>query len=415
MIRLRSTIRTSYKALRSNIGRSLLTMLGVIIGVLAIVLVVSLGESAQELILSEIQGIGANAVILRPGRQPEGPSDVAETLLSDSIKDADIAALKRKENVPDAISVDPALFVPGSITYQDEVFRGTVIGWTSSALEETFGIAPADGFTFSEDDVRQRAKVAVIGAKVKEELFGESDAVGEFITISGQKLRVIGVLPARGQVTFFNIDELVLVPYTTAQKTLLGIDYYHEVFVRAAENDQVQQVAEDIRATIRERHGITDPAKDDFFVNTQQDAVETISTITQVLTVFLAAIASIALVVGGVGIMNIMLVSVTERTQEIGLRKAVGATRTDILRQFLLEAIMLTVTGGLIGTFGAIAISSLAAYVIRTQFSLAWPFQLPVNAIIIGVGVATAVGLAFGLYPARQAAKKDPIEALRYE
>lgn len=415
MIRLKSTIRTAFKALTANIGRSLLTILGIVIGVMSIVLVVALGQGAQALILSEIQGIGADAVIVRPGRQPEGPTDIAESLLSDSIKDRDIVAMSRKDNVPGAISIDPAMIVPGSVSYQDEIYRGTTLGWTADALEEIFGIIPEEGFSFTDDDVRQRAKVAIIGSDVKEELFGASDAIGESITIKGQKLRVLGVLPPRGQTSFFNVDELILIPYTTAQKTLLGIDYYHEIFVRAASSDQVDEVAEDIRATLRETHNISDPEKDDFFVNTQQDAVEIIGTITQVLTVFLAAIASIALVVGGVGIMNIMLVSVTERTREIGLRKAVGATKKDILQQFLFEATMLTVSGGIIGTVIAILLAAVITFIIRTQFALSWPFQVPVGAILLGVGVASAVGLVFGIYPARKAANMDPIEALRYE
>ncbi len=410
-----STFVTAYTALSANIGRSLLTILGIIIGVLSIVLVMALGEGAQNLILNEVQGIGATAVIVRPGKQPDSPTNAAETLLSDSLKERDIIALRRKENVPDAVSVDPAIFVPGSVSYLDEVYRPTIFGWTPGALQETFSIFPDQGDMFTDDDVRQRAKVVVIGSKVKEELFGESDALGEFITIKGQKLRIIGILPPHGQASFFNIDELVVMPYTTAQKTIMGIDFYHEVFVRAANDKLVDDVAADIEATIRENHNITDPEKDDFFVETQQNAVETISTITQVLTVFLAAIASIALVVGGVGIMNIMLVSVTERTHEIGLRMAVGATRKDIMQQFLIEAIMLTMSGGLIGTVSAIALSALITWVIRTQFNLNWPFSVPIPAIVLGVSVATAIGFIFGIYPARKAAKKDPIEALRYE
>lgn len=408
-------VTTAWRALRANWARSLLTILGIVIGIVAIVLVVALGQGAQSLILSEIEGIGANAVIVRPGREPQGPTGVAETILSDSLTDRDIVALRNKQNVPGAVSVDPAVLVPGPITYENEVFRGTTFGWTAAALEEIFNIVPEEGSYFSEDDLRQRAKVAVIGWRVKDELFGPSDALGEFIRVRDQNLRVVGVLPKRGQVSLLDVDSIVLVPYTTAQRILLGIDYYHEIFVRAAADVSVDTVAADIEHTLREQHGITDPTKDDFFVATQQDALETISTVTTTLTIFLVAIASISLVVGGIGIMNIMLVSVTERTREIGLRKAVGATNRDILRQFLLEAVMLTVGGGMLGTSVAVALAALVSAVVRQQFNLHWPFELPLGAIMLGVGVATIVGIVFGLYPARQAAHKDPIESLRYE
>lgn len=414
-MRFSAIIHSSYRALRINIGRSLLTILGIVIGVMAIVLVISLGEGAQGLILSEVEGIGADTIVVRPGREPQGPNDIAETILADSIRDRDVAALERKENVPGILSVQPAVLVSGIVTYQEELFRPTTFGWTPSGIEEVFGISATEGALFTEDDITQRARVAVIGWRVREELFGESDAVGQSITIQDQKVRVVGVLPKSGQVSLLNVDELVVLPYSTAQKTILGIDHYHELFIKAAPGEDVDQVAEDIRITLRELHGITDPEKDDFFVTTQQEALETISTITQTLTIFLVAIASIALVVGGIGIMNIMLVSVTERTREIGLRKAVGATHQDILTQFLIEAVMLTATGGVLGTILALSISALVAYIIREQFSLNWEFTLPVGAVVLGVGVAAAIGLIFGIFPARKAARKNPIEALRYE
>ncbi len=409
------TLKTAARALRANLGRSILTVLGIVIGIVAIVLVVALGEGAQSLILNEVQGIGANAVIVRPGRRPSGPTGIAETILSDSIKDRDIAALAKKQNVPNAASVDPAILVTGPVTYADNLFHAQTFGWTAQAIQELFNVSPEEGQFFTEEDIRQRAKVAILGSRVKDELFGESDAIGQFVKIKGQNMRVIGVFPKKGNLTVFNLDEVVLVPYSTAQKTLLGTNYYHEVFVRADKSENVDIVASDITATLRELHGITDPAKDDFFVTTQQDAVELIGTVTQVLTIFLVAIASISLLVGGIGIMNIMLVSVTERTQEIGLRKALGATNKDISQQFLLEAVILTVSGGIIGTALALSLSGLVAFVARSRFNINWPFSWPLDAIALGVGVAAAIGLLFGIYPARTAAKKNPIEALRYE
>jgi len=408
-------IKTAFRALRTNLGRSILTILGIIIGVVAIVLVIALGQGAQGLILDQVKGVGANTIILRPGREPTNPSDAADTILSDSIKDREIEALRKKENVPDLASVAPSVVIPGLVSYQENTFRPTTLGWTTDELAEMFQIYPAQGVYFTNEDILQRSKVAVIGSRVKEKLFGQSDAVGQFIKIKGQNIRVVAVLPKRGQVSAFNVDELVLLPYSTAQKDILGINYYQEIFIRTEDGADVDQAAQDIKTTIRELHNITDTSKDDFFVMTQKDIVDRLSTITQILTIFLAMIASISLVVAGIGIMNIMLVSVTERTREIGLRKALGATNKDILQQFLFESVILTVSGGAIGTLIATLLSLLASVVLQKQFNLAWPFQLPLYAIILGVGVATIVGLIFGLYPARKAAQKDPIEALRYE
>jgi len=407
--------KTAFHSLRTNLARSLLTILGIIIGVMAIVLVVALGQGAQGLILDQVKGVGANTIILRPGRQPTGPDSAAETILSDSIKQREIDALKNTVNVPDTESVDPAVLVTGPVQYQENTYRPMVLGWTADALTTMFQISPSEGTLFSSDDILQRSKVAVIGSKVREKLFGSSDAIGEFIKIRGQNIRVLGVLPARGQVSAFNVDDLILLPYSTAQKDILGINYFNEIFIRVKDGADVDLAASDIKATLRDMHNITDPEKDDFFVMTQKDIVDRLSTVTQALTIFLAMIASISLVVGGIGIMNIMLVSVTERTREIGLRKALGATNSDILRQFLLEAVILTVSGGASGTLLGISLAFVAAIVLKSQFNLAWPFVMPLSAIILGVGMAGVVGLLFGIYPARKAARKDPIEALRYE
>lgn len=352
---LYSTFRTALRALRSNIGRSLLTILGIVIGIVAIVLVVSLGQGARELVLGQIQSIGGNILVVRPGRPPEGPSGFAETILADSIRERDVEALRRSDNAPGVASVNPALLVSGAMTYQDQLYRPMAFGWTAEAMVDFFNIFPAEGDYFTPDDIQRRAKVVVLGSRVRQELFGDSQALGEFVKIRGQSLRVVGVLPPVGQISLFNADELALIPYSTAQKDLLGINHYHELMIRVKDWVDPNEVAEDIRATLRDLHGIDDPKKDDFFVLTQQDIVARVSTVTRTLTIFLVAIASIALVVGGVGIMNIMLVSVIERTREIGLRKAVGATNQDIQRQFLLEAVLLTGSGGVIGTVLALS------------------------------------------------------------
>ena len=410
-----TNVRTFGVAVKSNLGRSLLTILGIVIGIVAIVVVIALGQAARIFIIDQVEGVGGRTLILRPGRQPQGPTDIAESILSDSLTPRDIVALRQPGRVDGLEAVEPAVLVPGSVSYQNQVFRPVTLGWSGEALTRFFQIYPEEGDVFTDEDIRAHAKVAVIGAHVKDELFGESSAVGEFVKIKGVNLRVIGVLPAKGQVSVLNLDDVVIIPSTTAQKDVMGIDFYHEVFLSVADGFDIDAVAVDVRETLRDLHGINDPSKDDFFVLAQKDIVERVGVITQALTLFLVAIASISLLVGGIGIMNIMLVSVTERTREIGLRKALGATNEDILRQFLFESLLLTVTGGVLGVVIAFAFVWLASFVVRTYFGLFWPFVLPWYGVALGVGMAGFVGVVFGLYPARKASRRNPIEALRYE
>ena len=226
---------------------------------------------------------------------------------------------------------------------------------------------------------------------------------------------MIGVLPKKGQVSFFNFDEMAIVPYTTMQKYILGINYFHRFIVESENEALISRTVIDVNQTLRESHDITDPSKDDFFVQTQEDLVKSLGTITTALTMFLAAVAAISLIVGGIGIMNIMLVSVTERTREIGLRKALGATNRDILTQFLLEAMMLTATGGIVGIILGTTFSFLISLVLSNVLGLLWTFTFPIGASIVGILVSGTIGIVFGLYPARKASLKSPMEALRYE
>lgn len=415
MLTFTTTLSLAWRALRINWSRSLLTMLGIVIGIVAIILVISLGQSTKGLILQEIESIGAHALVVRPGRQPRTPSEFAQSAFSDSLKERDVAALRNSFNVPDAESINPAILVTGEVSYQDTLYRATTFGWTPQAMLALFNIAPDQGTYFTDDDIRQRARVAVIGSAVKRELFGPGDAVGQSIKIRDRTFRVVGTFAPQGQVLAFNVDDVVLVPYTTAQKDLMGIDYYHEIFIATKPDADVAAVTDDIRATLRATHGIATPAQDDFFVITQQDIVTSLATITRAVTVFLITMTSVSLLVGGVGIMNIMLVSVTERTQEIGLRKAVGATNRDIRQQFLAEAVLVTASGGLLGTIAALAIAALITTIARTSFNLNWPFTFPIAGVILGFGTATIIGVVFGFYPAQAAAKKNPIDALRHE
>jgi len=412
---IKYSVKTAYNSLLSNKSRSFLTMLGIIIGISAIILIVSIGKGAERLILDQVEGMGADMLVVRPGKQPTGPSEMANTLFSESLTKGDIEALKIKNNVPDLVSIAPAVVVTGSVSYQGETYRPTMMGWSAEFMSDMLNIYPERGTIFGDEEIEQLARVVVIGTKVEEELFGEDSALGKNIRIKDQIFRVIGIFPTHGQAMFFNVDEIVLMPYSTAQTYLLGINYYNEVTVRVSDPDNIDRAKYDITATLRDRHNISDPDDDDFFVESQQGVIEQIGTILNVLTLFLSSVVAISLVVGGIGVMNIMLVSVTERTKEIGLRKAIGATDNDILFQFLLESTMLSFAGGVIGVLLGASLAVLTSIVLSYALSDSWNFSFPVFAALLGVAVSSAVGIVFGLYPARKAAQKSPIEALHYE
>ncbi len=411
----KQTLKIALRGILAHKSRSVLTVLGIVIGIVSIVFIVSVGDGVKGLITDEITSLGADIVWIEPGREPQGPTDFATTAFSNTLKDRDLEALKKKSNVPFVVEVAPALSVPGSVSYEGETYRPFIIGFSGEFMGRVFNIYPEEGVYFDETAIRNREKVVVIGAKVRDELFGESDALGKNIRIKNDSFRVVGVLPDEGQIFFFDLGDMVVVPYSTARVYLLGIDYYNEMWVRVQSPELVRAAVEDIKATLREMHGITDPEKDDFYVMTQDSMLEQVSGIVNILTVALSFIVAIALLVGGVGVMNIMLVSVTERTREIGLRKAVGATNGDILNQFLLEAVTLTVLGGIIGVILGALLSFAAVFAAGQILNLDLSFVFPAKAALLSFGSAALIGLVFGIYPARAAARKDPIEALRYE
>jgi putative ABC transport system permease protein len=389
-----------------------LTILGIVIGITAIMLVVSLGAGAQELILGQVQGLGTNTIAVIPGREPSGPSDVA-FLFSDSLKEKDVTALKNKANVPGLKSLMPTVFGAGSASYNSNTYQTSIFGATD-LMVEIFDLHPQGEF-FSADNVSSRSDVVVLGSKIAVKLFEDEVPLDKKIKIKGRNFKVIGVLPETGGGSLFNFDDMVLVPYTTAQDYITGKKSFNRLIIQAYTDKDVPVTAEDIKITLRDSHGITDPEKDDFTVQTQQDLANRLSTITNALTYFLVAVASIALFVGGVGIMNIMLVSVTERTREIGLRKALGATDKDILTQFLLEAVLLTAIGGLVGIILGASLAFIIAIALSKGLGVNWTFVFPWVGAFLGLSVSALIGLIFGGYPARQASKKSPIEALRYE
>lgn len=412
-MKLKYSAKTAINGLRTHKSRSALTILGIVIGITSIILIMSLGQGAKNLILGEIQGMGARNVIILPGKEPSGPSDLA-SLYADSLKERELIALRNKNNVPNAINVMPIIFGSESGVYQNEIYKLSLFG-AGEAMSSLFDLKPDKGIFISDEDVRSKASVVVLGYKVKEELFGKSEAVGEKVRIKNTTFRVIGVLPEKGQSSFINFDESAVIPYSTMQQYIVGTKYFNRVVVEADSENSIEAVAGDIKKTLRDLHNITDPDKDDFFVSTPAEVADKLGTVLNTLTIFLAAVAAISLVVGGIGIMNIMLVSVTERTKEIGLRKAIGATNRNILTQFLMEAVILTGLGGLIGIILGSLLSFGASVLIVKFAGLDWSFSFPYDAAVLGLVVSSLVGLVFGLYPASQAAKKSPMEALRYE
>lgn len=409
-------LKTAWRGLRANTSRSILTTLGIVIGITSIILIASLGQGAQTLVLREVEGMGGNMLVVRPGRQPTNLANTAQTIFADSLKDTDAASLRQTENVPNVTDVVPVVFVPGSASHEERTYYPTILGWSAEFMGNLFHIPPTEGDYFTDADIRAKASVAVIGSKVATELFPATDPIGKTVKIKNHPFQIVAVLPQKGQVAFFNLDEVIIIPYTTAQTYLLGINYYNEIMVRVADEHAVAGAVNDISTTLRNNHNITDPTKDDFFIITQKAVVDQISTILNVLTLFLSAVVTISLVVGGIGVMNIMLVSVTERTREIGLRKALGARNRDILMQFLTEAVLLTAAGGIIGILMGTALSIGAGIFIERALSANWPiFNFPYSTAALALGVSAAVGLIFGIYPARKASKKSPMEALRYE
>ncbi|MDD2646972.1 MAG: ABC transporter permease [Patescibacteria group bacterium] len=407
---------SALRAMRAHKSRSLLTILGITIGILSIIMVMSLGKGAEGLILSQIQGLGSKSIIISPGRQPKGLTDpsILDSLSNQSLTDRDLILLSKKSNVPDAVDTMPIVVGVATASRENQNYRITIIGATQ-LISKIYDIQPSLGNFFTDDDVRGRNSVVVIGSKVEEKLFGSTPALGQQIRIKGRNFRVIGILPKKGQLSFINFDETVAMPHTTAQQYIFGAKYFHHIVVQVDSEQNIPQAVKDINITLRNSHGITDPAKDDFYLQTQAEITSMVSTITNVLTLFLGSIAAISLIVGGIGIMNIMLVSVTERTREIGLRKALGATDSNILSQFLIESVMLTAVGGLAGILLGATFSLLVSVILTKILGVNWAFNLSLSAIILGLGVAGLIGLVFGLYPARRASLKSPIEALRYE
>jgi putative ABC transport system permease protein len=409
----RDLFKTSISSLNSHKSRSALTILGIIIGITSIILVMSLGQSAQGLILQQIQSFGPTNLFILPGRASSNPGSFGQTLLSDSLKQKDFEDLQNKANVPDAVAVIPINFGPVVVSYGNQTYNTQILGSDYKA-KKLFNLPIALGDFFTKSDVNSRSDVVVLGSKIANELFGASNPIGQKVKIKNKSFRVVGVLDKKGQ-SFIDFDTAVVAPYTTTQQYILGIRHFQRIVVEVSSLEAIPGAIKDITRVLRQNHNITNPDKDDFTVRTQQDVVNTVSNVIDILTLLLSLVAAISLVVGGVGIMNIMLVSVTERTREIGIRKALGATNKDILNQFLVEAVLLTSIGGILGIVFGTILGWAVSFVATNFLGINFPFIFSLKGAVIGVSVSTLIGIIFGIFPASQAAKKSPVEALRYE
>jgi putative ABC transport system permease protein len=415
-MKLWESIRLAWHSLGANKLRSALTTLGIIIGVAAVIALLSLGRGVQTSITSQIQSIGTNLLYVRPGAQTQGGVR-AEVGSAVTLTLDDARALADPANVPSAVAVAPQVNSFGQVVASGQNARTQILGVTPE-YAQVRNYQVLSGEFIQASHVTARSAVAVLGYTTAANLFGDPEsAVGQSIRINGQPFRVIGVLASKGTIGPFSQDDLVMVPLTTVQTRLFrganvrGSDSVSLISVQVADASLINQATQEIAETLRQRHRVL--YEDDFTISSQQDVLNTALQITGALTLFLGGIAAISLLVGGIGIMNIMLVTVTERTREIGIRKAVGARRRDILTQFLIEAVMLSVMGGVLGIAVGWGISRLLGN-IQLGTTAIQP-EVGLDAVLMATLFSMAVGIFFGIYPASRAAALNPIEALRYE
>jgi len=391
-------------------------MLGIIIGVAAVVIIMALGAGAQGLILNQVKSMGTNKVAIMPGKSDaNGPPASAMGIVITSLKYEDAVAIKKSGQVPNVIGVVAYNNSTENVIYNSNSYITTVRGAAGDYFEVEGGEL-ASGRFFTDSEADSSARTAVLGDTVRQELFGDEDPIGKKIKIKKSIFEVVGVMSKRGTVAFQNYDDMVIVPNQTLRKSLLGLNYVNFIRVAVDKEENLPETVEAVKYLLRAQHGISDQSgnSDDFDVRNSADAIEMIKTITNALKFFLAAMAAVSLIVGGIGIMNIMLVRVNERTREIGLRKAVGASNSRITLQFLIEAMIITLIGGIIGALGGYAVSYLVAVVIK-YLGYDWNFVVSIFSIALAVIVSASIGLIFGIYPARRAAKMNPVQALRYE
>lgn len=424
MLIVDSTI-IAFRALARNKVRTSLTVLGMVIGIASVIIVFSAGEGINNLIVGQIETFGTdiiNTEIKLPSNKvgssnasAEGSMDIAQGAQITTLTLDDMEDLKK---IPNILNAYAGIMSQEQVGYGSEMEKAFIFGTNASYIEIDRSEIEVGRF-FEKEEVSSQAQVAILGSKMKEKLFGDSDPIGKMVKLRKAKFRIIGVMKERGAVMGMDFDDYVYVPIKTLQKRIMGINHVLYIVSQVADMSIAEETAREMRYVLRENHDIEvddedDFHRDDFRVVTMTEMMDMMDTVTGAMTLLLLAIVAISLIVGGVGIMNIMYVIVSERTSEIGLRKAVGAKFRDIMMQFLAESIVITIFGGAIGVFFGVLISYLIS--LGASYSgLEWDFAVPLKAYFVSLGFSFFFGIVFGLYPARKAAKLSPIEALRNE
>lgn len=417
---LKISIKLALGNLRANAGRTALTLVGVVIGITSVMVISSSGEGVKSFVLGQVETFGSDIIQVEvrvpsttTSSSGEGIPDQGN-LTGVQITTLTIDDAEEALKLPNVAGVYAGSIAQELISYREENKRVVLFGAGASAPEVDANLKVSEGEFYSREDDEDQARVAVIGADIKEDFFGQEDALGKNIKIKGENYRVVGVLDKRGAVTFFNFDEIIYVPIQTLQKKISGFKHVQFFSVKVIDQNATEVTVEDLRDMMRRRHDIDDPKKDDFIVTSIKEAREIIGDVFATINILLLALTSISLVVGGVGIMNVMYVAVAERTFEIGLRKAVGASPSAILKQFLWEAIFITFAGGFVG----IALGFVLSYALSYLFTLLGydlEFLITLRSIMIAAGFSIATGIVFGYYPARKASRLSPMEAIRKE
>lgn len=402
-------LRIALRALSNNKMRSLLTMLGIIIGVASVIAMLGIGQGSKESIRQNISEMGSNMIIIQPGADMRGGVRQSASAMQ-TLKNRDYESITNSAACPHVSRVSPMVQSSGQVIYGSSNSPTSLYGVEEDYLEIR-QLKIDKGCIFSEQDVKTSAKVCVLGKTVIDNLFpsGE-DPIGKVIRFNKIPFTVVGTLVSKGTNSMgMDQDDLILAPYSTVQKRILAVNYLSSIVASAKSEEENDQAMEEISAVLRSNHNLKNGAEDDFHVRSQQEILEMMSSTTDMMTILLACIAGISLLVGGIGIMNIMFVSVTERTREIGLRMSIGAKGRDILWQFLIEAILISITGGLIGVLLGVGASTFIEKVFQ------WPVSIKEYTVLLAFTVCSVIGIFFGWYPARKASRLDPIEAIRYE
>lgn len=399
-------LKIALKAIYNNKLRCFLTMLGIIIGVASVITMLAIGQGSKDSIKEQIAEMGSNMIMIHPGNMQKG--GIRQN--SDDMQVLKLEDYEALGNIPGIAQLSPSVNSAGQLVNGNNNYPSTVYGISPGYLDIR-KLKVKDGTMFSEHEIKLAAKVCVLGKTVVDNLFPDGrNPVGKVIRFGKIPFTVIGVLESKGTNSMgMDQDDIVLAPYTTVMKRILAIDYLQGIYASAQDENETDKVIDTITEVLHKNHKITDDKEDDFEIRSQQELSEMMNSTSNMMTVLLACIAGISLLVGGIGIMNIMFVSVTERTREIGLRMSIGARGIDILSQFLIEAVIISVTGGIFG----VLIGCIASWMVR--FIVNWPTSVQLYSIVLSFVVCTVTGVFFGWYPARKASNLDPIEAIRYE